>query len=94
MAPSLTIDEGDEYGARMRQLWRELPGNARDTLTCLCKYGPTYDGDVPSQAGRDYLLARKMAAKIVLRDCTDGFQAATYLGAAVWRAGVELRASI
>lgn len=64
---------------------RNLSPAARDTLRCLCECGPTWDGDVPSKAGRDELLALNLAAKIVLAKCRDGYQAATYLGLAVYR---------
>lgn len=76
-----------DFDKRMRDLWDGLSGAARETLICLCKHGPTWDGDVPSKSGRDELLEKKMAAKIVLKNCEDGYQAATYLGAHAYRAG-------
>jgi hypothetical protein len=82
--------EGDD-AARWREIWRGLSGAARDTLTCLCKHGPTYDGNVPSKSGRDELLQKKLAAKVVLANCEQGFQAATYLGSHVWKSGQALR---
>jgi len=82
-----------EDAARWRQLWRDLSGAARDTLICLCRKGPTWDGDVPSKSGRDELLTKRLAAKIVLAKCEEGYQAATYLGAKVWKAGTALRQS-
>lgn len=78
--------EGDD-AARWRAIWRGLSGAARDTLRCLCLKGPTYDGNVPSKSGRDELLDKKLAAKVVLANCEEGYQAATYLGAHVWKAG-------
>jgi hypothetical protein len=67
--------------------WNGLSGAAKDTLICLCKNGPTWDGDVPSKAGRDELLAKGLAAKIVLKGNEQGYQAATYKGSHTYRAG-------
>lgn len=67
--------------------WHNLSGAAKDVLICLCKHGPTYDGDVPSKVGRDELLDKQMAAKIVLKNNEQGYQAATYKGSHVYRAG-------
>jgi hypothetical protein len=84
--------EGDD-AARWRDIYRSLSGAARETLTCLCKNGPTYDGSVPSKSGRDELLQKKLAAKIVLANCDFGYQAATYLGCHVWKSGTALKAA-
>lgn len=86
---SVHVDSDD--AARWREIWRSLPANARETLHCLCKHGPTYDGNVPSKAGRDVLLEKKLAAKVVLANCEFGYQAATYLGCHVWKAGTALK---
>lgn len=40
-----------------------IPGNARDTLLCLWIHGPTWDGNVPSKAGRDWLVDQKLAVR-------------------------------
>lgn len=77
-------DWSDEY----RPLWDGLSPAARDTLRCLCERGPTWDGDLPSKRGRDELLSKNLAAKIVLAKSEYGYQAATYLGARAYRAGV------
>lgn len=77
-------DLTDEDYARM---WNDLPSNAKETLRCLCICGPTYDGCVPSKTGRDTLLDKKMAAKIVIKNNEQGYQAATYLGSRVFRYG-------
>jgi hypothetical protein len=82
--------EGED-AVRWRDIWRTLSPSARETLLCLVKLGPTYDGAVPSKVGRDELLEKKLAAKIVIANCEDGFQAATYLGARVWKAGQLLK---
>lgn len=65
---------------RFKNLWDQLGGGARDTLHCLVKHGPTYDGNVPSKVGRDELVGHGLAAKIVLKNGETGYQAATYLG--------------
>ncbi len=76
-------------------IWNALSGAAKDTLICLCKHGPTWDGDVPSKLGRDELLEKKLAAKIVIKGDEQGYQAATYKGSFVYRAGyVEPRKEI
>ncbi len=92
------------------KLWNALSGAAQDTLIGLCKHGPLWDGDVPSKSGRDDLIALRMAARIVMGDqwvkaqrnrsetmlqAEEGYQAATPLGRAVWKAGyVEPRKDI
>lgn len=81
------MTEANDLHERMRALWEGLSGAAKDTLIGLCRRGPLWDGDVPSKNGRDELLDKAMAAKIVLKNCEDGYQAATYLGAHVYRAG-------
>lgn len=35
---------------------KPLSGAALDTLWCLFAHGPTWDGDVPSKAGRNELV--------------------------------------
>lgn len=80
-----------EDAVRWREIWRSLGGSARDVLYQLVVKGPTYDGDVISKAGRDELLDKKLAAKVVLSKCEWGFQAATYLGAHVCKAGHALK---
>lgn len=70
------------------ELWKAMPANARDTLRCLCQKGPTWDGDVPSKAGRDLLLDCRMAVKMVAAKSEEGYQAATYLGRRVYLLGV------
>lgn len=84
-----------EEDARYQALWDSLSGAGMDTLVCLCKHGPTWDGDVPSKAGRNELLEKGLAAKIVLKNSEQGYQAATYLGSYVYRvAFVEPRKEI
>lgn len=40
-----------------------LPANAADDLRCLFFHGPTWDGNVPSKAGRDELVRMGLAAR-------------------------------
>jgi len=77
----------EDWEAEARADWESLSGAARDTLICLCKHGPTHDGNVPSKQGRDELLRRDMAAKIVLKNNEQGYQAATYSGSRAFRFG-------
>lgn len=84
--------EGED-AARWREIWRGLGSSAQDVLYQLVIKGPTYDGNVISKNGRDELLDKKLAAKIVLAKGEFGFQAATYLGAHVCKAGRALKAA-
>jgi hypothetical protein len=85
----------DDWLLEYVPIWNALTGAARETLICLCKRGPTWDGDVPSKSGRDELLKQGLAAKIVLKGNEQGYQAATYKGSQVFRAGyVEPRKAI
>lgn len=56
-----------------------LNGAEIDTLVALVEAGPLWDGDLPSKAGRDSLIARGLAVRVVVRG-EDGWQAATYAG--------------
>ena len=56
-----------------------MNGAMRDTLVALVEHGPLWDGDVPSKAGRDALIDKGLAARVVVRG-EDGWTAATYLG--------------
>lgn len=87
------LDEEDFEDAKYRNIWRQLSGAARETLHCLFKHGPTWDGDVPSKCGRDELLEKRLASKICMANGEDGYQAATYLGARVWRQGQLVKAA-
>jgi hypothetical protein len=40
-----------------------LSGSAAETLRCLFFHGPTWDGNVPSQTGRDELVNMRLAAR-------------------------------
>ena len=52
-----------------------MPSAAREVLWCLFAHGPTWDGDVPSKSGRDWLVERFYA------DRGDGWQWLTTAGA-------------
>lgn len=56
-----------------------MTGAEKETLIALVERGPLWDGDVPSKSGRDALIDRGLAARIVVRG-EDGWQAATYAG--------------
>lgn len=58
---------------------KELTGAEIDTLVALVESGPLEDGDVPSKSGRDDLIHKGLAAKIMVNG-RDGYQAATYAG--------------
>ncbi len=57
----------------------ELSGAEVDTLVALVEHGPLWDGDVPSKRGRDDLIERGYAVRVVVKG-EDGWQAATYAG--------------
>lgn len=63
----------------------ELTGAEFDTLHALVLHGPLWDGDVPSKSGRDSLIDRGLAVRVVVRG-EDGYTAATYAGRDAWKA--------
>jgi hypothetical protein len=63
----------------------DLSGAELDTLIALVERGPLWDGDVPSKSGRDGLISRGLAVKVVVNG-TDGWQAATYNGRDAYKA--------
>lgn len=62
-----------------------LSGAEVDTLIALVEQGPLWDGDVPSKSGRDSLLQKGLAVRIVVNGA-DGYQAATYAGRDAYKA--------
>ena len=50
-----------------------------DTLVCLFKQGPCYDGDVPAKSERDWLLENGYCEKVVVKK-EQGYNAMTYKG--------------
>lgn len=66
-----------------REIDLDEDGGALDTLIALVERGPLWDGDVPSKRGRDILIMRGLAAKVI-NNGEDGYQAATYYGAQIY----------
>jgi len=62
-----------------------MTGAERDTLIALVEQGPLWDGDVPSKCGRDGLLDKGFAVRIVVLG-EDGWQAATCAGRDAYKA--------
>lgn len=58
---------------------KPLTGAELDTLVALVERGPLDDGDVPSKSGRNSLLDRGLAVRVVVNG-QDGYTAATYDG--------------
>lgn len=61
-----------------------MTGAEIDTLIALVEQGPLWDGDVPSKVGRDNLIERGLACRVIVAG-NDGFTAATYLGRDTYR---------
>ncbi len=57
-----------------RRDYEGLTGAEIDTLWCLFKRGPTYDGDLPSKSGRDSLVEGGWAFRV------DGWNSLTEKG--------------
>jgi hypothetical protein len=57
----------------------QLTGAEIDTLVALVEAGPLWDGDVPSKCGRDCLISRGLAVRVLVNG-VDGHTAATYAG--------------
>lgn len=62
-----------------------LPYSQLDTLVALVEQGPLWDGDVPSKSGRDALLEKGLAVRVVVKGA-DGYTAATYRGRDAYKA--------
>lgn len=62
-----------------------LTGAELDNLVALIECGPCEDGDVPSKSGRDSLISRGLAVRIVIK-MADGYTAATYAGRDAYKA--------
>ena len=57
----------------------QLTSSETETLIALIENGPLWDGDVPCKSGRDSLVQKGLAEKIIVKG-EDGYQAATYRG--------------
>lgn len=62
-----------------------MRGAELDTLIALVERGPLWDGDLPSKTGRDCLIERGLAVRVVVSG-EDGWQAATYAGRDAYKA--------
>lgn len=58
---------------------KPLTGAEIDTLAALVEHGPLWDGEVPSKSGRDDLIDRGFAVRVMVKG-EDGHTAATYAG--------------
>lgn len=56
-----------------------MRGAEIDTLVALVETGPLWDGDVPSKSGRDDLIDKGYAVRVLVNG-QDGHTAATYRG--------------
>jgi hypothetical protein len=50
-----------------------------DSLYALAKRGPVWDGDIPSKSGRDELIEKGLAIRVIFNG-EDGHTALTYKG--------------
>ena len=81
----LSCDE-ESYEEHAMTLWGLLDGGERETLRCLVKQGPVWDGDVPSKRGRTSLIELGLASKAVVNG-QQGYQVANYVGWTVFKQG-------
>lgn len=56
-----------------------MTGAEIETLVALVEHGPLWDGDVPSKTGRDDLIGKGLAVRVLVKG-EDGYTAATYRG--------------
>lgn len=56
-----------------------MTGAEIDTLIALVENGPLWDGEVPSKSGRDILIQKGLAVRVVVQ-LQDGYTAATCAG--------------
>jgi hypothetical protein len=81
---NLSTEYEMNYAREVLKNTRELDSGARDTLKALYAHGPLFDGDVPSKAGRDQLLTKEFAVKVVVKG-EMGYNACTYRGSLALR---------
>jgi len=56
-----------------------MNGAEIDSLVALVERGPVWDGDIPSKSGRDSLIEKGLASRVIVEG-RDGYTAATYKG--------------
>lgn len=61
-----------------------MGSDERDCIKAMYRHGPLFDGDIPSKFGRDKLLSKGYAAKVVVKG-SDGYNACTYKGARAYK---------
>lgn len=71
---------------------QEMSGAEIDTLYAMHDTGPLFDGDVPSKSGRDALIDKRYAAKVVVNG-EEGYNACTYRGARAYRVLKAIKAA-
>lgn len=74
----------DMYQLKVKLLAESLTSAEKDTLHALLLNGPLDDGDVPSKTGRDLLIEKDLATRVIVK-ASDGYQAATFLGRDVFK---------
>lgn len=74
------------YEERAAAVWDLLDPAEQETLSCLARQGPVWDGDVPSKTARSSLIGLGLASKAVVKG-EHGYQVANYAGWAVWHEG-------
>jgi hypothetical protein len=73
-----------DYALKIIMDCEEMSGAEIDTLYAMHKKGPLFDGDVPSKSGRDDLLEKGYAAKVVVNG-EQGYNACTYRGSTAYK---------
>jgi len=74
----------DMYQLTVKKIAESLISVEKTTLHALLSDGPLFDGDVPSKIGRDLLIDKDLAVKVIVKG-SDGYQVATYLGRDVFK---------
>jgi hypothetical protein len=85
--PPSPENDSEGFDRWAQEQWASLKGNEKEVLIALCKRGPLWDGDVPSKVGRDGLVDKGFACRIVMKGPEYGYQAATARGANVYKHG-------
>lgn len=88
LAKELVECDDDLYEQKAAQLWDLLDCAERDTLLCLVKHGPVWDGDLPSKSARSSLFRLGLASRAVVKG-EQGYQVANYVGWTVLKRGTS-----